>query len=516
MIAYMKKTISKVAAAIVVAVLSSAILTSCDPEKGDKTIAVSGVSINKTSINLAEGDSETLTATLSPAEATNKSVSWSSSDIGVAFVDYSGKVTGVKAGSATITVTTADGSKTATCSVTVSTVALAKITVSPAEKEVTIGTPATLSVQYTPENASNKRVTWKSSDEATAKVSSSGIVEGVKEGTATITATSEDGGFKATCKVNVTSLMKAGVYWLQDDMIHKDGKSLGIKTYINPCIDLDGAIYYHSDDNVHVHGVPSYKCDIQSSWDNTAAGGGYFFVDNRDENSTSLSILKIDPKKRTTKKIKISESTQKGAIWVYDMAADSKGNLYVAGETRKDESTTLATLWKVDASDKVTTTYYSDGTGFIKNGPAVDAVAVNKNGDVFCLVFEGGYNSKYAYEINLYKNGTKQYMVTNNCSRTSTYKCDIAVNGNDVYMAICEYDGDKSSCVKVYKNKNVIYTLKDDDLTYAGNIAVTSKGDVYCDSRYSAGSEKHTIWKNGEKAFSVNNDITFNSFFVKE
>ena len=94
MIAYMKKTISKVAAAIVVAVLSSAILTSCDPEKGDKTIAVSGVSINKTSINLAEGDSETLSATLSPAEATNKSVSWSSSDIGVAMVDYSGKVTG--------------------------------------------------------------------------------------------------------------------------------------------------------------------------------------------------------------------------------------------------------------------------------------------------------------------------------------------------------------------------------------------------------------------------------------
>ena len=69
-------------------------------------------------------------------------------------------------------------------------------------------------------------------------------VTAVAAGTATITATSEDGGFKATCKVNVTSLMKAGVYWLQDDMNYKDGKSLGIKTYINPCIDLDGAIYY--------------------------------------------------------------------------------------------------------------------------------------------------------------------------------------------------------------------------------------------------------------------------------
>ena len=514
----MKKTISKVASAIVAAVLSAAILFSCDPEKGGKTIAVSGVSINQTSINLAVGGSETLTATISPAEATNKSVSWSSSNMGVASVDYSGKVTGVMAGSATITVTTADGSKTATCSVTVSPVALSKISISPAETEVKIGTPCSLTVQYTPENATNKMVTWKSSDENTAKVSSGGVVEGINEGTVTITATSEDGGFSATCKVKVTSPMKAGVYWLQDDdMIYMDGKSLGIKTYVNPCIDLDGAIYYHSDDKVNVHGVPLYQCNIPSGWDNTAAGGGYFFVDSRDENSTSLSITKIDPRKKTSKKIKISESTEKNAVWVLDMAADSKGNLYVAGETQKDESTTLATLWKVDASDKVTTTYYSDGTGFIKNGQVVDAVAVNKNGDVFCLVFEGGYATKDAYEINLYKNGKKQYLVTNNSNRASSYKCDIAINGNDVYMAVCEYDGDNSSCVKVYKNKNVVYTLKDQEQTYAGNIAVTSKGDVYCVTHSAAGTNMtYIIWKNGQKAYTVNNSITFNSFFVKE
>ena len=79
---------------------------------------VESVSLDKTSITLTEGDSETLTATVSPSNATNKNVSWKSSDESVATVS-NGKVTALKAGTATITVTTDDGSKTATCQVTV-------------------------------------------------------------------------------------------------------------------------------------------------------------------------------------------------------------------------------------------------------------------------------------------------------------------------------------------------------------------------------------------------------------
>ena len=77
-------------------------------------IAVTGVSLDKTSLSLTEGASEKLLATVSPANATNKSVTWSSSDDSVATVDANGKVTAVKAGTATITVRTVDGGKTAT------------------------------------------------------------------------------------------------------------------------------------------------------------------------------------------------------------------------------------------------------------------------------------------------------------------------------------------------------------------------------------------------------------------
>jgi len=83
------------------------------------TIAVTGVTVSPTTASVAVGATSTLTATVSPSNATNKSVSWSSSNTAIATVSTSGVVTGVAAGSATITVQTTDGAKTATCAVTV-------------------------------------------------------------------------------------------------------------------------------------------------------------------------------------------------------------------------------------------------------------------------------------------------------------------------------------------------------------------------------------------------------------
>ena len=91
---------------------------SCGSENPE-IIRVTSVSLNKTSITLAVDDNETLTATVLPENATNKTVTWGSSDTSVAAVDANGKITAVGLGNATITVTTNDGNKTATCEVNV-------------------------------------------------------------------------------------------------------------------------------------------------------------------------------------------------------------------------------------------------------------------------------------------------------------------------------------------------------------------------------------------------------------
>lgn len=87
--------------------------------KDASPVSVTGVTLNKTTLKLTKGTSETLTATIAPTNATNKKVTWTSSDEAVATVDASGKVTGVAKGTATITVTTENGGHTATCTVEV-------------------------------------------------------------------------------------------------------------------------------------------------------------------------------------------------------------------------------------------------------------------------------------------------------------------------------------------------------------------------------------------------------------
>ena len=173
----------------------------------EATVPVTGVTLNQTSISIVPGGGETLTATVTPADATNKNVTWKSSNEAVATVDANGKVTGVKAGTATITVTTVVGSKKATCAVEViNSVNVTGVTLNKTTLKLGKGASETLTATIAPTNATNKKVTWTSSDPAVATVDASGKVTGVANGTATITVTTEDGGYTATCAVEVADI----------------------------------------------------------------------------------------------------------------------------------------------------------------------------------------------------------------------------------------------------------------------------------------------------------------------
>ena len=174
------------------------------------TIAVAGITLNETSLTLHVEDTETLTATVTPTTATDKTVTWTSSDTGVATVE-NGKITAVAEGTATITAKA--GEQTATCAVTVvakdaDIVAVTGITLNKTTLSLEEGDEETLTATVLPENATNKTVTWTSSDTGVATVEN-GKVTAVAAGNATITA--KAGEQTAECAVTVTAAEEATV-----------------------------------------------------------------------------------------------------------------------------------------------------------------------------------------------------------------------------------------------------------------------------------------------------------------
>lgn len=168
-------------------------------------IAVTDVTLDKTSVMMEAGDAETLTATISPADATNKAVTWESSDEDVATV-VDGVVTAVGVGSATITVkSVADDTKTATCAVTVKPTAVSSVSLNRATALLMVGKYLTLTATVSPTNATDKTVNWESDNTGVATVSSAGVVTAIALGTATITAKSNaDETISAACVVTVS------------------------------------------------------------------------------------------------------------------------------------------------------------------------------------------------------------------------------------------------------------------------------------------------------------------------
>ncbi len=175
------------------------------PVYGDKSVAVievTGVSLNKSSLSLVMGESVTLTATVSPENATYKTVTWSSSNTIVASVDQNGKITAVNVGTAIITARA--GEKTATCIVTVSSneIVVEEITLNKTSLSLKVGDSETLVATVKPNNATDI-ITWRTSDTSVASVDDSGKVTAQKVGVATITALV--GELSATCNVTVQS-----------------------------------------------------------------------------------------------------------------------------------------------------------------------------------------------------------------------------------------------------------------------------------------------------------------------
>lgn len=178
----------------------------CTVTVNSSVIHVTGVSVTPTNLTLSEGESRTIFATIAPTNAENKSMSWHSSNESVATVSDYGNVVALSVGTATITVTTEDGGHKATCNVTVlkNSVGVTSLTLDKSDITLSFGNYERIEATILPENATNKNIIWGSSDQTVAKVDNGTVTAMSKEGTAVITATSEDNpSLSATCTVKV-------------------------------------------------------------------------------------------------------------------------------------------------------------------------------------------------------------------------------------------------------------------------------------------------------------------------
>ena len=175
-------------------------------------IHVERISLDRETINCGLGEAGLkLTAIVFPQDATDPSVTWSSSASDIVSVDILGNLTTHAEGVAVITATTVDGGKTASCTVTVTYEYVTGVEISP--EDVTIymgGASVTLTANILPANASNISVTWSSDDTEVVTVDNNGKLTAVSEGAAIVTVTTVEGGFTASCNVTVEAASTIG------------------------------------------------------------------------------------------------------------------------------------------------------------------------------------------------------------------------------------------------------------------------------------------------------------------
>lgn len=210
-----------------------------------KDISVTGVSLNKSSLDLNVNKTAQLVATVKPSDASNKLVTWSSSNASVATVDANGLVTAVGNGIAIITVKTADGSKKATCKVNVTT-PISWIDINITELSLNVGDKEQLVATVEPSTASDKSVKWSSSDTTVVTVDANGLVTAVGNGTAIISVKTIDSGIIAKCTVKVTTSVENVTLSMTDMLLNVGGMPQQLVVDVMPNTSSNNSVIWNS------------------------------------------------------------------------------------------------------------------------------------------------------------------------------------------------------------------------------------------------------------------------------
>lgn len=320
---------------------------SCEKEDA---IMITSVSVSENRMTFTEGDISKLKVIISPEKATNKRVSWKSSNASVVFVDNNGEIFANKAGSATITVTTEEGNKTATCDVIVEPkiVVATKILLNIESLELVEGDSKILTYVVEPTNASNKNIKWESNDESIVSVDQNGKITAKKAGKATIFAVNEMADINATCSVIVApkTIPVTGISLNKVMLQMVEGVSEKLIASIEPLNSTNNKVVWTSSDNEIATvdyngkvtalkiGTTKIKATTEdgnfSSTCDIIVGEKEITVNSVSLNKIELSLLEGDSDKLLAE-IEPSDATYKEVDWTSSdesiVSVDSYGNV---------------------------------------------------------------------------------------------------------------------------------------------------------------------------------------------
>ena len=347
-------------------------------------VAATGVALDPASVDLYNNNTYKFNVVTTPADANNYTLNWESSNENVATVAQDGTVTVVGEGTATITVTLNDqlegGVYTATATVNgLGNMAVTGISVDPTVIDTYVGAaPVEITAVVEPANASNQNITWTSSDENVATVDN-GVVTGVGAGTATITATTEDGGFTATATVNVVTL---------DDALNAEGNNLSFQNDpTNPWImdDSDGRVSAVS----NIQGQSNGASTISTTVEMTAGQPMTFDWKVNSENNYDWLTFKVNG-------AQVNRISGTRSWATYTWTAPSDGSYTFSWTYSKDSSVNTGSdcgwVDNVDVSNEPiipTPTPDLPGEGFVETNEIIPGeqyiIAVDYNGQIMMM-----------------------------------------------------------------------------------------------------------------------------------
>ena len=392
-------------------------------------IEVSSVELDKTSIRINVGNMETLVATVKPDNATDKTVTWTSSDNATVTVDEAGKITGIKEGTATITAKASN--KTAECKVSVC-IPVSSVELDKAELALKPGETTTLTATVKPDNATNKTVTWSSSDSGIASVDETGKVIAITEGTATITVKAEEK--TAECKVTVF-IPVTSIELDKTELALNPGETATLVATIKPDNATDKTVIWTSSD--------SSIASVDNTGKVTAVKEGSVSISAKagDKSTTCSVLVETVPEGAVDLGIIMTraDGSEYRLFWAKCNIGASKpeeyGDYFAWGETQSSYSYTLITYkWAANGPNYKLTKYcpknktdYWDGTGSPDGKTVLDL-----EDDVAHVKLGGNWRMPTDAEwIELSKNCTWTWTAQNGVSgRLVTSK----KNGNSIFL----------------------------------------------------------------------------------